>query len=281
MIYNSKYINLELNQIARTSNSGTLAIKISRNNPYYYNREGVKVVIEETVDGQSFTTVDHIYSWFTKYNPKNQDMEDVVPYDGDLNNPPPIIEDDTFYIDNLNFSISMINADTTKRVGKKLIKIMLIENNTEETIIVEGTIMLETLEIPEPVIHSINIKAVDNQLVVDVKGINPSNKYTLEVSNNFQGVIGTGSDADVTYKSTIISSWYKETITYSVKWKLDGDIIKEERKSFTVPSLELGFRVKYNDEWRTVKAIYVKENDKLKSVSDAYFKSAGEFLTQE
>jgi hypothetical protein len=170
MIFSGIYFYLELNQFDRGYDTGSLSITVRRKNSSYFNQEGINIVIDEFENGD-YVNTSHIYSWYTQYNPNNTPQQEIVPF---LDSEPIVIVDDTF---EGIVAFGAINNKTIfngKRFGKKIVRVRLLRNVTNE-VFIEGLFKLTTLEIALPTIHRFNAKTVGKKIKIDFKGVNPPN----------------------------------------------------------------------------------------------------------
>ena len=169
MIFSSIYFYLELNQFDRGYDDGTLSITVRRKNSSYFNQEGINIIVEEFENGDYVNTA-HIYSWYTEYNPNNTPPQAIIPVVSGAN--PIIITDDTF--EGL-IAFGGINNKTIfngKRFGKKIIRVTLLRNGTNE-VLVSGQFDITTLEIALPTIQKFEVKTIGKDINVSFRGVNP------------------------------------------------------------------------------------------------------------
>lgn len=269
MIFNGKFVNLELKQVASTATSGTIQINITRNNPYYFNTEGLYVEVTD----MEVLLPEKKWIWFTEFNPHSSTRKTHT-----LNVSKERVENK--FSEELTYSISKLVNETISRQGAKNIKVRLIENTpSEPEVIAEGIFTLTTLEIPLPVIYELKITVTVDEIKQKVVGVNPQNLYTLQLLASNEGNILL--DENNEHTTTIIDAWRKDKVEYIARYLLGDKVITEVRQTITVPSGELGMWIKIDGSWTKVDALYRKISDDWKTVVDVQLKSGDLWYAQE
>ena len=273
MIFNGKYIDLELTQINSDANHATIQIGIKRTNPYYYNREGIIVQISE---GENMVTEDK-WIFFTAYDPKS------IVKKGYVGSDTPVEVEANYFEQSIEYTIDPVLGQNKKRRGTKTIFVRLIENTSDERseIYAQGSFELKTLEVPLPSIHDIEITFSSTEIYKKVTALNPQGLYTLSLLSSHEGGI-TLDPVNLDHTSTIQTHWRGEVITYVARFTLGTAFITEKVVEVPVPSDNLHTFIKENDEWYEADAIYETDSEGNHNPAlSVWFKNAGEWTTQD
>lgn len=279
MIFNGKYIDLELVQVSNDAYNATLQINVRRTNPYYYNREGIHLQIREL----NTTTIDRNLLWYTEYNPKSTDKQ--ANQDSDFQGE---IVEANYLSKQIEYSIPATEGSKNKRYGSKSFEVKLIENEAlDAKVLIEGVITLKTLEVPLPVIYDLDVQVTATQLIKKIEAVNPQNLYDLKLLSTHEG--GMILDENFSHTSTIQEVWRGEKITYIARFMLNNELIAEKRKEITVPTDKLFLFVKeYNlvdgqqvGSWNEAVGISRASNGEILPGIQIWFKLNGEWSTQE
>lgn len=218
MIFSSIYFYLELNQFDRGYDNGSLSITVRRKNSSYFNQEGVNIVVEEEVDG-AWTNTNHVYAWYTEYNPTDTARQQVFVYQSGS---PVTVIDDTF--EGL-VSYTGINNKTIfngKRFGKKRIRVLLLRNNSNELFVV-GEFDITTLEIALPTVHNFEATTLGKSINLYFKGVNPVNfdsedederLYKLKISSTLSStpILIDSQQEQVEFLLPILRDYYEKKV---------------------------------------------------------------------
>lgn len=273
MIYNGKYVDLELVQISNDANHATLQLKIKRTNPYYYNREGIIVTLKE---GKGGYPEDH-WIYYTSYDPKAIVKKGYVGTDT-----PTEVEAD-YFEQTIEFTIDPDQGTIRKRYGNRVIEVWLKENTADERseTYVYGFIELKTLEVPLPVVHNIEVTFSATEIYKKVTAINPQGLYDLKLLSSHEGGIIL-DPTDLDHTSTIQPQWRGQEITYIARFTLGTSFIAEKEIKVTVPSDQLFLYVKDEEGFHNVDAVFEGDGGGVHDpVLAVWFKNAGEWTTQD
>ena len=256
MIFNAKYVNLELIQTEKTLTSGKLKITLRRNSEYYFNREGIIIRLTNLTNGAS----EIIGVWYSDYR---KDDIDQYPLKGAGFGYTGTITEDSFFQYIHDQAIPRITEDSTSRIGTMKIRVELIENGSAQTVIVSGDIVIQTLEIAKPVFHALTVRSEvingTDTLVATVEGVNPNDIYELILKNDFEGQVASVNADGVEYSRTIPDIWRKEVITFTAEYMLGETTMETITTSYKIPTTDLGLSVRIADlDWRKVKKMYIK-----------------------
>lgn len=217
MIFSSIYFYLELNQFDQGYDNGSLSITVRRKNSSYFNQEGINIVVEEYIDG-AWVNTNHVYVWYTEYNPTETAQQPVFVYGSGT---PISVTADTF--EGL-VSYTGINNKTIfngKRLGKKMIRVLLLRNNTNELFVV-GEFDITTLEIALPTIHDFEATTLGKSINLYFKGVNPLNfnseveerLYKLKISSTLSAtpILIDSDQQEAEFLLPILREYYEKKI---------------------------------------------------------------------
>jgi hypothetical protein len=271
-LFSGQFVNLELNEKNRTKTGSTLEVRINRKNSNYFNREGIIVTTEEIIQGSFAAPVTRTV-WYTEYNP--YDIT-VTPGAGKTIS--------NTYAAEFQYVISNEQIQDGKRFGSKGIRVRLLENGTNN-IIIEGILVLQTLELALPTIARFTVENIGKTLSIDIEGVNPEGDYRLNI-NRSDSNVPVATDVSVlpqTYSIPILEPMYRQLVLFTAQWYLGSLLILERTIAIRVPNFALGIHVKVDGQFREIaeEKMFVKVNGTWKKVVKVFEKIGGEYLSQE
>jgi hypothetical protein len=271
-LFSGQFVNLELNEKNRTKTGSTLEIRINRKNSNYFNREGIIVTTEETILGNFAAPVTRTV-WYTEYNPFNIT---VTPGTGKTIS--------NTYSSEFQYVIDNEQIQDGKRFGSKAVRVRLLENGTNN-IIIEGIIVLRTLELALPTITKFTVQNIGKTLSLDIEGVNPEDEYRLRLVRSDSNVpIATNVvELPKNYVLPITEPMYRQLVLFTAQWYLGNLLILERVISTRVPNFRLGIYVKVNDQFKEIQEekMFVKVDGQWKKVVKVFEKIGGEYLSQD
>jgi len=267
MILTNEFITVKVSQYDATLNQVNVALLITKNNPYYYNRQGILFVIYKTPKDPSPTRI----IWFTEYNKDNPPVHgtqytaaDGIDYT--------VFVGDTCTIDLQDIDLNTDfeeDRSTRQYVNKSLINVYA-NDGIDPTPIFREPFYVNTVQMPVPIIKSFDASLIGfNQVKISWMGTNPQDFYEYQLWDSNQPtypIFKASANANLkVITHTLSSIYYGKSVIFKLVITKNGTIF--EQKSITVKLPKQGFDFFYKGEDASLKqmeAIYVKqENEAL------------------
>lgn len=274
MILNNEFVTLKAVQHQETLTHVGFTLELSRNNKFYFNREGLQIIIKPRHD----TPNDQLlrFVWYTSYKaidpPENGSTqvindEDYTVYVGDH-----------FYHQVENIELLSLDGE---RINRNYSSQATIIVKTASSQWFEMELPLKTIELPEPVINELRIVPVnDSQVEIKWKGTNPGDfyQYRLISSWGFEPEF-VGVASVYTYLFNIPAILRGQQVSFTIEAAKDRHIFDSKTVTLLFPRVDFNVFHRMEKGIENTKAIYTKQDGHLISVARVWQKRGGFWYT--
>lgn len=279
MLKSNEFITLKAIQHVEGLNDIGIAIQLSRNSKYYFNREGLIIIIKPRHDTPNEELIR--YLWYTDYKSTQaiRDLHGTTVAISGYNYT--VVVGDQFEKEVLNIELLSLGGTRINRSYKSTSTIIIQANNGNQTRILTMELPIQTIELPEPVINEFLLTPLNpEQISLKWKGTNPGNFYQYRLVNSWTNEpIFTGVANLYNYVFNIPNILRGQRVSFTLQVVKDNYVFDQLTLSLLFPRVEFNVFHRIEEGLRNTKAIYSVQEGQLISVARVWNKRGGFWYT--